>query len=109
MPGFSRSGIQRKSTAMLTRNVAAPMVISNRCAIPSARTVHGATPQCALIITASPSPKRNSPVIRKADVVGSGVIVNVSLELHHVTGTSFPSFDSNASFMDHQSNIFSYF
>ena len=89
-PGLSLRGIQRRSTTILTKNVAVPMLVPIMNEMPSARTVQGVTPQSALIITASPKPNRNRPSTSIDNVLPLGRIECISVELHHVVGMSRP-------------------
>ena len=54
---------------------------------PSAKTVHGLIPIDAVIISDSPNPNRNKPIMRKNNVRGLGEKFNGSSELHCVVGT----------------------
>jgi hypothetical protein len=71
------------------KNVAWPIVQSNWIPIPWAKTVQGATPRPAAIITASPVPNIHNPMTNIVKVFNLGLVDIGSLELQVVVGTFF--------------------
>ena len=99
-------GDPKSITAALTMNVASPIVqIPTYMAIPSAKTVQGVFPIPAAISSESPSPKRNSPMIRMAIVGHFGLIVIGSGELHQTVGTFFAGRRNSTSPMCHEERL----
>ena len=91
IPGRSRRGIQRKSTAILTRKVATP-IVDPVAALFHPQELSMEQPPLRTDDHRIPRLNRNNPTRRMSTVGGSGVMVSVSFELP-MTGTSFPSFN----------------
>ena len=86
-PGICFSGIQRRSTARLIKNVRLPILSFVEIDKPSARTVHGLIPAPAVIINDSPRPNNVNPKHRINTVSGDGEKFNGLSELQLTLGT----------------------
>ena len=86
-PGICFSGIQRRSTARLIKNVRLPILRFVEIDKPSARTVHGLIPAPAVIINDSPRPNKVNPKQRINTVKGDGEKFRGLSELQLTLGT----------------------
>jgi hypothetical protein len=86
-PGICFSGIQRRSTAKLIKNVRLPILRFVEIDKPSARTVHGLIPAPAVIINDSPRPNKVNPKQRINTVKGDGEKFRGLSELQLTLGT----------------------
>ena len=86
IPIFCFKGTHRIKMLILTKKVVKPILISKFLATPSAKTVHGVTPNFDTISKASPNPNRDNPKNRKNKVVGLGFMLKGLSELHLTFG-----------------------